>query len=222
MSATFGYIQAAAQLGLSAVLIRPKRSIGAFVAQVTIEEQHEDSLEITDHPVEMGAVISDHAFKLPARVTIRAAWSNSPSRAGVVDGLVGAVTGTIAQVGAILSGNSASQVRDIYEKLRALQSSAVPFDVYTGKRKYTDMLIQSLQTTTDKNTENILMVTVTCRQVIMVRTSVAVVGTDMEKQANPSATAPPTNAGTKSLLPGATFSNAGAGRGFVNPPLVNP
>ena len=43
MIAVSGYIQKAAQ-----ALFKPKRSIGEFVAQVTISETHSDDMEITD------------------------------------------------------------------------------------------------------------------------------------------------------------------------------
>ena len=222
MSSVVGYVTALAQVGLSAVLVKPKRSIGAFVAQVVIEESHEDSLEITEHPVEQGTSVADHAFKQPAVVTIKAAWSNSPSRSGLIDGVVGGLASTKTAVQSILAGTAASQVRDVYERLLKLQSQAEPFDVFTGKRKYTNMLIQRLMVTTDQKTENMLMVTATCRQVLIARTTLVSVPADSSKQASPQATAAPVNMGVKSLLPGNTFSNAGAGRGFVNPPVVTP
>ena len=222
MSSIVGYVTALAQVGLNAVLVRPKRSLGPFIAQVVIEESHEDALEITEHPVEQGAMVADHAFKLPSVVTIKAAWSNSPSRSGLVDGVVGGLGATQTTVQSILSGTSTSQVRDIYERLLKLQSQAEPFDIFTGKRKYTNMLIQKLVVTTDQKSENMLMVTATCRQVLIARTSVVSVAADAAKQASPQTTGAPTNMGIKGLLPGGTFSNAGAGRGFVNPPAVTP
>src|SRR6516165_2153430 len=39
------------------------RSVGGIVAQVWISEQERDELHITEHPVEQGAPISDHAYK---------------------------------------------------------------------------------------------------------------------------------------------------------------
>ena len=217
-----GYVSTAGLIGLNSVLVKPTRSIGPFTAQITVKEQHEDTLEITDHPVEQGAVISDHAFKMPAKLTLEVGWSNSPSKAGLVEGLVGAATSTVAGAQSILSGNSQQQVRDLYAKLLKLQSDAIPFEIFTGKRRYSDMLIQSISTTTEKNTENILMLTLSCRQVIIVRTSVVLVPADMAKQANPQSTAAPTQVGTRALQSGSTFSNAGAGRGFINPPLAVP
>lgn len=222
MSQPLGIVTTGAQLGLGSALFKPRRALGAFTAQITIEEHHEDQLEITDHPIEQGAVISDHAYIRPAELTIKCGWSNSPSRGGLIDGVVGGLSATVSGAKSLFSGNSENQVRDVYAKLLDLQASAKPFDIYTGKRKYTNMLIRSLATVTDRDTENSLMITVTCRQVIIVSTQVVSVPAPAERQANPSATAPPTNAGTKSLMTGSGYSNAGAGRGFINPPFITP
>ena len=135
--------------------ISPQRSIGGIVAQATVEEVHTDELTITDHPVEMGANISDHAFLRPAEVTIRCGWSNSGGDS--LSGVLGGSTGD-------------SYVRSIYQKLRELQGLREPFDLATGKRNYKNMLLVSLSITTDPRTENALMVTATCRQIIIVKT----------------------------------------------------
>src|SRR5208282_2947121 len=70
------------------------RSIGPFVAQITISEQHTDILRITDHVVETGGVISDHAFMLPRSVKIIVGYSNSSLEA-TVNTAVNAVSGLI-------------------------------------------------------------------------------------------------------------------------------
>lgn len=41
------------------------RSIGGIIPDVIIEETHSDEMEITQHPVQQGAAISDHAYKKP-------------------------------------------------------------------------------------------------------------------------------------------------------------
>ena len=48
-------------LGFS-VAFKPKRMIGSFEATVTIEEGAQDELEITQHPVQDGGVITEDAF----------------------------------------------------------------------------------------------------------------------------------------------------------------
>jgi hypothetical protein len=226
---TLGFVAPALQLGLQAVLIKPKRSIGPLVAQVTISEVHQDTLEITDHPVEMGAVISDHAFKRPAELIITCSWSNSPSGNGsnallsaglgatvlglqgansatvltgaVGGGLGGAIDQTAAGVQALLTGNMPGQVKAVYQKLLQLQEQRIPFDVLTGKRSYTNMLIRSLQVTTDKTTENSLAVVAQLRQVIMVSTKPLTQAAPPEAQRFAESTNPVTNFGTKVLGP---------------------
>lgn len=135
-------------LGLA--IFRPTRRIGEFTAQVTIEESHRDRLSITDHPIESTGTssVTDHAFMLPAEVVIRCGWSGAFS----------------------LSNLQPTDVSETYAKILSLQASREPFDIVTGKRRYQNMLIQDISVTTDATTETTLMVTLTCRQVILVET----------------------------------------------------
>jgi hypothetical protein len=149
-----GILTSAIQLGVEAIMVKPKRAIGPFTAEVTLREMHTDELDITEHPVEMGAAVADHAFKKPAEVVIECAWSDSPQNVGVISGLLGAVTGTLTGIGSILSGTSPSQVREIYGKFLDLQKSRVPFAIFTGKRNYENMLVKTLVANTDRSSEN--------------------------------------------------------------------
>lgn len=209
MTAVLGFVTAALQYGVDSILVKPKRSIGSFTAQVVVEETHVDELEITDHPVEQGATVSDHAWKRPAEVTIIAGWSNSPSVAGLFSGAVAGLQGTIQGVQSIITGNSPSQVRDIYAKLLELQASRIPFDVYTGKRVYQNMLIKSLKTTTSKDTENALIVTAVLRQVIVVTTQNITIPAAAANQSNASATQGTTDSGTRQLVPSTRYDLGG-------------
>jgi hypothetical protein len=166
---------------LVSAFFSPKRSInsslGTFSLYVTIEERHHDELVITDHPVEQGAAISDHAYKKPSDLTMTIAWSNS----------------SLASIGTLQFGNYS---RSVYQDLLTLQKQRIPFNVSTGKRKYQNMLIQSLDTTTDAKTENSLVVTLHCREVIIVQTTT----TQLQPAANmgnPQKTAGLSNTGTK-------------------------
>lgn len=221
MSAFSGFVNAALQYGINAILVRPKRSVGPFEMQVVMEEQHTDDLEITDHPVEQGAIISDHAFKRPAEVKIVGGWSDSPSIPDLFRGIAAVPGTTVAGVQSLITGNNVSQGRDIYDKLLKLQSDRTPFDVYTGKRVYKNMLIKSLSTVTDRDTENSLVVTMLLRQIITITTTTLSLPAPLERQADPGSTAQPSNFGSKSLTPTNKY-DAGGGRGFVNPATVVP
>ena len=215
MSEALGFITAAAQYYLDSILIKPKRSIGAFTAQVTIEEVHHDELEITDHPVEQGAAISDHAFKRPAELILTLGWSNSPSIVGLLPGVISGLQGTSAPgLQSTLSGANTNQIRETYANLLQLQVGRIPFDVYTGKRAYTNMLLKGLSTTTNKDTENSLIVTAILRQVIIVQTRFVTVAAPVANQANPGATNPVVDAGTKRVVQSNRFNTSSA---VVNP-----
>lgn len=118
------------------------RAIGGFEFEVTVTEQHVDELTITQHPVERGAAVTDHAFKNPAQLTVKAA-----SSASFEDDLT-----------------------DLYNQLLEMQASAEPIEVQTGKRLYENMLVKSLRVDTDMATENVLMVSVQLQEVILVDT----------------------------------------------------
>lgn len=226
-----GFLLPAATIGLGSLLIRPRRGLFPYntegealfpiVAQVTLEERHSDELEISVHPVEQGAAIADHAFKKPAEVIIRCAWSDSPSGPGsIISQAVGvgaAVGGTAGRVlagipGAVqaaqslLGGNDQGQVKQIYQKLLQLQSDRVPFDVMTGKRSYTNMLMRSLHVDTDQHSENILSVTMVLQQVLIMTTQAVSVPSDPSAMSDPEDTAPIEDMGAQSLQPDANMS----------------
>lgn len=46
------------------------RSLGDIIPNITVEENHDDTIEITNHPVQQGASITDHAYKNPASLKV--------------------------------------------------------------------------------------------------------------------------------------------------------
>jgi hypothetical protein len=187
-------------LGLLQPIFLRTRSIGGFVANVTLEEHHLDEMRITDHPVERNAVISDHAFKLPMRVVIRVGYSNS-SQEGDGD---------------------PNYVQEVYEQFLALQESRELIEILTGKRFYENMLIERLAVTTDEKTENALLMTCECREVIIVDTQVATT-TPAADQKDPSATGATQKLGAVAAQPGTALNqtSADATLGNENRSLIN-
>jgi hypothetical protein len=188
----------ASAAGLLDFTIRPYRALGPIQAQATVREAPHDELVVTEHPVEQGAAIADHAFKRPVTVELILAWSNSPSVGGLITGALNGLLGT-ANLFAVPTGPS--QVQQVYAQLLTLQVQRVPFTLYTGKRVYPNMLITSIGEETTSKTENALVVRVTCKQVIIVNTQVLTVGAPAANQALPQDTQAVTNTGSKSLQP---------------------
>lgn len=125
-----------------------------ILADCILEERHDDSWVITEHPVEQGSVIADHVFKNPAVVTL---------------------TYLFTFYGENVAG-SQSYLRDLYQGILNFQAPnsdgvILPFNIITGKRFYQNMLFQNISVTTDKNSENILSIRVTCKELIIVSSS---------------------------------------------------
>lgn len=188
-----------------------------IVPDATIEEVHSDEMEITDHPVEQGTTISDHAFNRPSELIVTAAWSDSPNNSGIGTQLVGAAANSNAAVRAVigaaqlanavgsvvnvLSGNAGgSPSAAAYAFLLDMQRSRALFTIYTGKRVYRNMLIKSLATTTDLKTENSAIIRIGCRQLLMAQTQTVTVP-DSSNMKNPEQNGATTNYGVKYPLP---------------------
>ncbi|NTA27394.1 phage baseplate protein [Allorhizobium ampelinum] len=148
------------------------RLIGTIVPDVAIEETHRDNLVVTDHPVERGAAISDHAFLMPVELEMRVGFSNS-------------------------TAGYQGYAKIIYELFLSLQQSRTPFSVYTGKRAYSNMLIRSLETTTTAETENAIILTVGLREVIIVSTTTT--SASNSSMSSAAKTGSVSNSGTKQL-----------------------
>lgn len=182
---------------LSVLLHQRTRSIGIIIPDVVISERHNDELEITDHPVEQptdagingegAGYISDHAFRRPSEVVMETGFSGGGSLLNFADT-------------SVIGLSAGLSPKETYQKLLDLQRTRAPFDVTTGKRTYKNMLIKSLGVTTDKESENVLLCTVTLREVIVTQTQTVQVAAqkDMKLGAN---TAAVQDAGTKTLVP---------------------
>ena len=138
--------------------IYPQRSIGGFEATVTIDEEATDELEITAHPAQTGADITDHAYRKPTELKIN-----------------------------IMHGGTDTPLNEVYQQLLDMQAKAEPMDVVTGKKSYKSMLIESVKQTTDVNTENVLSVELALREVILVSLEVVTVP-ERQKQKEPGTT----------------------------------
>lgn len=168
-------------------LFGKKRKIGDITVQVVINETSNDTLTITKQPVQQGASITDHAYKEPAVLSMNAHFKDNPSS---LSGFISAVNP--------FGGGPASGLGKIYQDFLDLQSSRIPFDVITLKRIYHNMLLASLGVTTDKFTENILALSMTFQEVIIV--SVVTSQVSRLNQKLPGLTGATQAAGKKSAL----------------------
>ncbi len=161
--------------------------------QVTIEEQHHDEMEILDHPIEVGAPITDHTFKRPAELTLHLGWTAQQLLELADDATQNEYLNALAEV---------------YAQLLQGQANRVLYTVNTAKRVYQDMMVKGVSTLTDKENRNALMVTVTMRQLILVTTQIVSVSASPNLQANPMKTNPSVALARQTLRNGSTFKSS--------------
>lgn len=174
-----GILKAAAvgALGkLGDVFLRPRTSIGYIIPQVFISSEARDELTITDHPIETGAPVSDHAFKQPTTLTMQVGWG--------AGGFLNDFSGTT------------NDVSDAYAALLDLQNLREPFTVTTSNRVYENMMIVSLGQTKNRETQNVCVVDVGLREVLIVDTQATTLP-PVANQAEPQKTAATVNGGAK-------------------------
>jgi hypothetical protein len=131
-------------------LIYCKTNIGGWFFDAFLKMDHTSRLTITDHPVQTGAAITDHAFLQPRQLSMDIGMSN------VAKSFVN---------GQFSSGYSRSATA--FEVLKQLQQLRVPIQINTRLGLYKNMLIEVLSAPDDYTTLNGLRCTVTFREIIV-------------------------------------------------------
>lgn len=157
---------------------------GTIIADAVVEERSDDSSIITENPVENGSVTSDHAYDNPAELELTYVW---------------------APGGKQNKQRDPSFLNGIYQQLLSLRATKALFSVVTGKRQYKNMLFKNLSSTTDEKSENILMIRMACKELLLTITQTVTLSNSAQ-QSLPQKTSSPINQGNVSLGPGSNFN----------------
>ena len=128
------------------LLYRPTLArIGALELDASISETHTAEVEVTEHPIEKGANISDHVRAKPENLSIEGVVSNTPvNRAQNARAVKsqGKLLQTTSDVDAIQGHPGVAE--SAYDQLRALKDSGQLITVVTKLRTYRNMVLRSL------------------------------------------------------------------------------
>lgn len=117
-----------------------------FDAYITIT--HSSSLNVTEHKVESGGVIADHAYLMPREVQMQIAVSD-------------ATVDPFSQ----FAGSGSSRSINAYKLLQQLQRDRVPITVYTKFDIYQNCLIKELSTEDNANNAEAMHANITLVEV---------------------------------------------------------
>jgi hypothetical protein len=131
-------------------LVYAKTNIGGWFFDAYLKMTHTSRLKITEHPVQTGAAISDHAFLQPRELTMEVGMSNVAT----------------SFVPGQFSGGYSRSVQ-AYKVLKDLQSLRVPIQLHTRLGLYQNMLIEVLSAPDDYTTLEGLRCTISFKEILV-------------------------------------------------------
>ncbi len=150
-------------------------AIDSITLDASLSETHGSDVEVTDHPVEVGANISDHIRPKPPTLSIEGLVSNTPIPPAGGDGTPLHITNGNTQVTVDIKARSTFQetrAGSAYQQLLALKDSGQLFSVVTGLRTYDNMAFTTLTVPRDAKSGQTLKFTAALKQVIQVASKV--------------------------------------------------
>lgn len=130
-------------------------SQGNYVFDAYFSINHESTLAITEHPIQTGASISDHAYMEAQSVTFEIGMSN----------VMQDIQATSIKP---FSGVDSSRSVNAYKILRQLQKDRIAIDAITRLGTYKNMLIETISAPDDNKTLFGLKATVTLKEIFVV------------------------------------------------------
>ena len=155
-------------MSVSRLFVKPRRSIGGVTMDAVLSESHASILDITRHPVEVGAEISDHAVIRARSFTITGEVTDTPLNLAAF----GEITSNINSLFGSSTEENVTRSVAAYNTFEALQRSKTFIDVQTGLRLYQDCLIESLSVIQDADSSRSVGLTIKLLQVIQVESRV--------------------------------------------------
>jgi hypothetical protein len=128
-------------------------SKGNYMFDAYFNINHESNLTITEHPVQTGANIADHAYMEPNTLTFEIGMSDAMQDPN--DSRFNGFT------------DDATRSITAYRVLRQLQSERLPIQVITKLRSYRNMLIETISAVDDNKTTYGLRATVTLKELLV-------------------------------------------------------
>lgn len=180
-------------MSIVGIFSRAQPSIDGHVFDAVLEESTELTTEVTEFPVETGAVGNDHVVLRPLKITMYVGISDNPFRsalfrtgqfstlAGIGSGAIAGQTiqrlgdlAALAGLGASVinadfaAGQLATRSQSVLEEIRRIQRAGKMVDVVTSKRSYPGCVIASTFTETTKENEQGLEMTVELQQMLII------------------------------------------------------
>lgn len=132
-----------------------KAGFFAVECDASLTELHEAKVQITDHPIEDGADISDHVRVLPKRVRITGLKTNTP----------------VVFLASLQTDSDAAE--QYHQDLITMLEAGLLVSVVTTLHTYDNMVIESISVPRDAAKGNVVEATIILREMFIVASEVA-------------------------------------------------
>ena len=146
------YLSSSADVSLSTISATPSKLKKTMYFDAVFRTEHLSARQITSHPVQTGANISDHSYKIPSTLSMDV---------GVSD-----VMANFNPMGLIFS-NAKSKSVNAFEELLKIQDSGNPVTVYTRLKKYENMIIERVSAREDYKSINEMRAQIQLQEVVI-------------------------------------------------------
>jgi len=150
-------------MALTELIFGEKRTLDVGVVQFdcSVSETHNHEVDVTSHPVEDGADVSDHIRKLPVGLEINGLVTNTPVIFLASLQAPSPIWGDLKR--------TTDRVDAAYEKLQEIMDNGEMVDVVTSLKLYENMAITSLSVVRDVDRGNVLDCTMSLREIILAK-----------------------------------------------------
>jgi len=122
-----------------------------YFFDAVFHEDHNQTVQMTEHPVQTGGNVVDHAFMMPATLSLEIGMSDA----------------MLSLVKAEWSGSLPSKSVNAYRKLLELQQNRLPLTIHTRLKQYENMVIEQITAADDYRTQNGLRATINFKQLLV-------------------------------------------------------
>lgn len=170
-----------------------KARVGVVQFDASVSEGHGKEAEVPDHPVEVGADISDHIRRKPETLNVNGIVTNHP----IV--FLASLNAPSPKLGELAP--TEDRVEAAYSELRRVMDAGELVDAVTTLREYRNMAITSLQVQRDAANGNVLNAQLSLREIILA---------SVERVDQPQPVAAAKNLGRKATTPADATTDAKA------------
>lgn len=128
----------------------------------TVTETHRSQAEVTKHPVETGASLTDHILAGPQEIDVLGVVSNTPIKSRPEDPDIPSVSG----------GDPRRRAESAFDALRSVQSSGTLCRITTTLATYENMFLAAVSVVRDAQKGNVAELQMTWSEVIFAETLV--------------------------------------------------